>query len=622
LCGIAGYYGKKNTALLKEMLYCIRHRGPDDEGIFQDDNIGLGIKRLAMVDEKKGHQPIYNEDKTLCIILNGEIYNYNEVTKSLKHQDHVFLTEGDTEAVIHAYEEWKEDCLQKLNGMFTFAIWDKKNKSLFIARDRLGIKPLYYYYDAKGFVFASEIKALLIDKDIISEPNNSAIYSYLVTGFQYTNETFFKNIKELQPGHYMVINSEGLKIRKYWDIPDEKTPETKEIRNTHSVDRSNINKFLTLLTDAINIRIPPNFPITYYLSGGIDSSAIVCLAEKLVKNKKSEESVVLTASYNTKWDEAVYAEEVNKLVRAKMTYVFPSSVASWKDLKEFVYYMDEPVAVLNYYVYWCLAKVTKTKSRIIFMGQGPDEFLAGHGEHFISYIKELVSEKKYAKILKELIPRRERCDIFNVLYALLGDFVLRSKSILIASLLDKKFLKLHKSPANTQSKPHYARARALRESLMWDVKQERLPMHLRVGDRMSSAFSIELRCPFLDHRIIEYSFTLPSNYKIRDGETKYIMREAVKGVIPESVRKRKKLGTPVPLETWLKKFRSEITQMIKSKKFKDRGYFNAEAVWDVYDRYCNNKMNRFEKPFYGDVLWRIINLELWFEAFAPAFTLR
>lgn len=615
MCGIAGYYGKKNLVLLKEMLHCIRHRGPDDEGIFQDDNVGLGIKRLAIVDVKKGHQPIYNEDKTLCIILNGEIYNYNEIRKSLEDKGHVFLTETDTEAVIHAYEEWERDCLQKLNGMFTFAIWNKKNKSLFIARDRLGIKPLYYYYDANGFVFASEIKALLIDENIVKEPNNSAICSYLITGFQYTNETFFKGVKELQPGHYMVINSEELKIRKYWDIPDEKTQKTKEIRNTQSVDRSNINKFLTLLIDAINIRIPPNFPITYYLSGGLDSSAIVCLAEKIVKNDKSGDNVILTASYDTKWDEARYAEEVKKLVRTKITYVFPSSVATWKDLKEFIYHMDEPVTVLNYYAYWCLAKVTKTKSKIIFMGQGPDEFLAGHGDHFIRYIKELASKKKYAKILTELIRGAKRYDIFNVLYALIGDFALGSKSILLANLLDKTFLKSHKLPARKCSKPH-----SLRESLMRDVKQERLPVHLRVGDRMSSAFSIELRCPFLDHRIIEHSFMLPSNYKIRDGETKYILREAVKGTVPESVRKRKKRGTPVPLETWLKRFRSEITQMVKSKKFKDRGYFNAKAVWDVYDRYCNNTMNPFEKKFYGDVLWRIINLELWFEAFESTST--
>ncbi len=197
------------------------------------------------------------------------------------------------------------------------------------------------------------------------------------------------------------------------------------------------------------------------------------------------------------------------------------------------------------------------------------------------------------------------------MYVIVGGFALRSKNISITNLLDKTFLKLHKSPVNTSSKPH-----SLRESLMRDVKQERLPIHLRVGDRMSSAFSIELRCPYLDHRIIEYSFTLPSNCKIRDGETKYLLREAVKGVIPESARRRMKLGTPVPLETWLKKFRSEITQMIKSQKFKDRGYFNVQAVWDVYERYCNNKMNRFEKKFYEDVLWRIINLELWFEAFA------
>jgi asparagine synthase (glutamine-hydrolysing) len=612
LCGIAGYYGQENLSLLKKMLYCIRYRGPDDQGIFTDENVGLGIRRLAIVDVKLGKQPIYNEDKTLSIVLNGEIYNFNELRNQLRSLGHTFLTDTDTEVVIHAYEEWGESCLQKLNGMFAFAIWSKRNKSLFIARDRLGEKPLYYHYSMNRLLFASEIKALLVDQNIAKEPNNPAVLSYLLTGFQYTDETFFKSIKELQPGHYMIVNSEGLKSVKYWDIPKEKSHQREILKDQFS-NGSTIGQFLALLLDAINTRIPSDFSITYYLSGGLDSSAIVCLANKIIEtriSKRKEENTILTASYATKWDEAPYAEEVGRFLGADITYVFPSSVVTWEDLKAFVYHMDEPVAVLNYYAYWCLAKVTKSESKIIFMGQGPDEFLGGHVQHAISYLRELATEGKMQKALSELVRGVKTRETVAVMHQITANFVSKFKSALITSQIDKKFLSLYKKTVDMGLKSH-----SLRESLIRDVKQEKLPMHLRVGDRMSSAFSLELRCPFLDHRLIEYSFMLPSDYKIRGGATKYVLREAVKEAVPESAIRRRKMGTPVPADDWLKKFGPEITQMIKSRRFVNRGYFNAGVVQNLYERYCKDKMNQYEKRIFRDALWRIINLELWFEVF-------
>jgi asparagine synthase (glutamine-hydrolysing) len=608
MCGIVGYLGFQDTKLLENMLKSIRHRGPDDEGILSDDSIALGIRRLAIVDVEHGHQPMPNEGETVWIVFNGEIYNFLEIRNELVKLGHRFYTKTDTETIVHAYEEWDVNCLQKFNGAFAFAIWDREKRKLFLARDRLGIKPLYYCSYRDRFLFSSEIKALLMDPEVLRKPNEPVIYTFLLTGFQrYTGDTFFVSIKELPPAHYMLVDQKKLSLTRYWNPAAFKSGGTR-------ANKYYASKFRELLLDAIKIRLPPTLTVGSYLSGGLDSTSIVCLASELLKfgsqhvNVDRDSQKLFSAFYHeVVADERPFIEEVGRFISTKINYVFPSAAIRWSDIRTFVYHMDEPVTVLNYYAYWCLARITKEQAKVTFSGQGPDEFLAGHSDHFLTYIKELWKRKRITRLLIELVTGLNRYGPVSVIRQAIK--TLTFGGVRVEKLLDPQFVALHDS--NQARK----KDNSLYTALLLDVTQNRLPMHLRVGDRVTSAFSLESRCPYLDHRIIEFSFSLPETQKIRYGWGKYVMRNAMKGFIPESVRRRKKFGTPIPLERWMKDLREEIREVFNSSKFRKRGYFNQPAVLEAFDRYCDGKLSRIERQSYADVFWRILNLELWLETF-------
>lgn len=608
MCGIVGLFGFEDSTLLRNMLNAIKHRGPDDEGVFSDDTVSLGIRRLAIVDIEHGNQPIHNEEKTVWIVFNGEIYNYPEVRDELIKLGHRFDSNSDTETIVHAYEEWGIDCLQKLNGMFAFAIWDKNKKRLFLARDRIGVKPLYYCGSPNRFLFASEIKALITNPEIPRKPNNRAIYNFLLTGFQSSiGETFFLNIKELPLGYYMTVDQNNLTLKKYWHLDAFGPDESK-------TDECYASQFRELLLDAIKIRLPANLAIGSFLSGGLDSTSIVCLANSILKssNKSAVKDHAPQKLFSAFYHEAIaderpFIEEVSRLVATKIDYVFPSDTVRIEDLKAFVYYMDEPVTVLNYYAYWCLARITKGQVKVTFSGQGPDEFLAGHADHFEVYVKELWRRKKIKPLLTECISGLSRYGPVSVVKRIVEMLTLRKTRL--EELLNPKFTALYKP--NSTTKKHDT----LRTALLFDFTHNRLPMHLRVGDRVSSAFSTETRCPYLDYRIVEYSFSLPETQKIKNGWSKYVLRNAVRGFIPESVRKRKKLGTPVPTDRWMNDLHQEISRIFSSNRFRKREYFNHAQILDIYNRYHSGKLRRSDRKFYQDILWRILNLELWLEIF-------
>jgi asparagine synthase (glutamine-hydrolysing) len=590
------------------MLRSIKHGGPDDEGIFSDDSVALGTRRLAIVDAEHGNQPMHNEDETVWIAFNGEIYNFAEIKDELARLGHKFDTDTDTETVVHAYEEWDTGCVRKFNGMFAFALWDKIRRRLFLARDRIGIKPLYYCGRSDRFLFGSEIKALVLDPEVPRKPNDHVIYDFLTTGHQsHRGDTFFADIKELPPGHCMTIDENQLSVKRYWNLVISTPIESKG-------DEYYASKFLELLSDAIKIRLPKNMAIGSFLSGGLDSTSIVCLANKILKtnllsNNMNYESQELFSAYyhETAADERPFIEEASRFLSTKINYVSPSSTMEWSDIKKFVYYMDEPVTVLNYYVYWCLARIAKEQVKVTFSGQGPDEFLAGHTDHFETYVRELLKKKRIRRLFVELVASLNRYGFVSVIRRAIAMLMLRATPA--EGLLNPRFVASHKMDRIRRKND------SLNAALLRDVTQNRLPMHLRVGDRVSSAFSTEARCPYLDHRIIEFSFSLPETQKIKNAWTKYVLRNAVKGLIPESVRKRKKSGTPIPLERWMRDFHEEIKGVFSSNKFRERGYFNHAAILDAYERYCNGKLGRREHQLYGDVLWRILNVELWLEIF-------
>jgi len=491
--------------------------------------------------------------------------------------------------------------------MFAFCLWDSEKERLFCARDRVGIKPLYYCECPSLFLLASEIKALLTASAVPRKPNERIVYDYLVTGHQhYTEDTFFMGIKRLLPAHHMFVDQNGIRIQRYWNPT--KPFETDRLPKD---DQSYASEFRELLRDSVRIRLPADLPVGTFLSGGLDSTSIACLVNDVLNSSFSATSVdgqrqeLFSAIYREpieQGDERPYIEEVLRALATKTNYVSPSIVGKWNDIRQFVYSTDEPVSVFNYYIFWCLSRKAREKVKVTFYGMTGGLLAADTINHYRRYFKELWRRKKIARLLIELVgvsPRVRMSSIANMLN--------RSVESEVKGLLAPEFSANFLRGAQIEDASLSDEYRHFRDSLL---------DHLRVCDRVSSAFSIEPRYPFLDHRIVEFSFSLPTTQRIRNGWTKYVLRNAMKGIIPEAVRKtRKKFGAPIPLECWMRELRGNIRKIFESSKFRERGYFNQPAILDAYDRFCEGKLDRFSSARYAEVFWRILNLELWLETF-------
>jgi asparagine synthase (glutamine-hydrolysing) len=615
MCGIVGHFGSPDLQLIRSMLKSLKHRGPDDEGVFSDDSIALGAVSSETANIRHGRQPMHNKEEIVWIAFDGEICNFLDIRRELIKLGHEFNTGTDTETIIHAYEEWDVDCLKRFNGMFAFALWDKNKGRLFLVRDRMGIKPVYYYARPDKLLFASEIKALIVDPEILRKPNDRVVYNFLLTGFQsMTGATFFENINELPPAHYMTVDEDHTNLERYWSLTasEPKEPKTNEFYAC---------ALRELLFDAVRIRLPKNLAIGSFLSGGLDSTSLVCLVNSIARARASNlksNSEPINPNHNSQrlfsalyheavCDERPFIEEVSRFVGTKVDYVFPSALIRLDDIKTFAHQMDEPVTVLNYYVYWCLARMAKGQVKVTFSGQGPDETLAGHPDHFETYVKELWKRRKIRELLIELSASLYRYGPLSVMKRVATTTKLGRARV--EELLHPKFVASHEKDTSSKSPD------SLNSILLLDATQNRLPMHLRVNDRVGSTFSIESELPYLDHRIVEFCFALPKEQKIKHAWNKYVLRNAVKGLIPESIRKRKKAGTPIPLSPWMKDLRYDIRQVFHSNRFRKRGYFNQAKILDICDRYYNRKLGHSLRQFYGEVLWRILNLELWLEIF-------
>jgi len=607
MCGIAGFAGFNNDKMLKRMLISIKHRGPDDEGVYVDheNKVSIGNKRLAIIDVKTGHQPVHNENKSMWIVFNGEVYNYRELMEELKKAGHRFYTKSDTETVIHAYEEWGESCLNKFNGMWAFAIFDCNKQELFVARDRFGIKPLYYFWDEKKFIFGSEIKALL-QCDLVRKPNDKIIYDYLVNGLlDHTEETFFEGIKRLMPAHYMVVKGNGIEIKKYWSVP-------KINRNIDFSSQNNeeyAQKFYNLLKDSVRLRLISEVPVGTCLSGGIDSSSIVSIINKFLSSNVETREVIgekqktFSAVYSDKKvDEREYIEEVAKATRVEKNYIFPSADMFWKEIKKLVYHQDEPFTSTSIYAQWNVMKLARKKVTVLLDGQGGDELLAGYLSYYGIFLLNLLRKKEMLHFIKELVSGLDIAMSFFPQY-----FGRSGKRTAIKEILNKEFLARFGSEKKEEWKTS-----ELVDVLYKDLTTYSIPQLLRYEDRNSMAFSLEARVPFLDYRIVEYVFSLPITQKIRNGWTKFVLRNAVRGVIPKKIRKRRsKIGFETPEKEWMIKLRHEIRKLFASKRFEQRKYFNQKEVLKKFDEFCDGKLDES----FSRVFWRIINLEIWFEVF-------
>jgi len=607
MCGIAGFAGFNNDKMLKRMLISIKHRGPDDEGVYVDhgNKVSIGNKRLAIIDVKTGHQPVHNENNSMWIVFNGEIYNYQELMEELMKTGHKFYTKSDTETVIHAYEEWGENCLNKFNGMWAFVIFDSKKQELFLARDRFGIKPLYYFCDSDRFIFGSEIKALLqYGMSII--PNDKIIYDYLVNGLlDHTEETFFEGIKRLMPAHYMLVKRTGIEVKKYWDVPKI----NRDMDFSSKNDGEYAKRFYELLKDSVRLRLISEVPIGTCLSGGIDSSSIVSVINKILSSDIETRKVIgkkqktFSAVYrNSKVDEREYIEEVVKATGVEKNYIFPSAQTFWKEIKKIVYHQDEPFTSTSIYAQWNVMKLARKKVTVLLDGQGGDELLAGYLPYYGIFLLNLLRKKKMFPFAREFISG------LDIAMSLFPQYFGRSrKRTAIKEILNKEFLARFGSEKKEEWKTS-----ELVDVLYKDLTTYSIPQLLRYEDRNSMAFSLEARVPFLDYRIVEYVFSLPITQKIRNGWTKFVLRNAVKGVIPEKIRKRRgKIGFETPEMEWMIKLRHEIRKLFASKRFEKRKYFNQKEVLEKFNDFCDRKLGEdFSRMF-----WRIINFEIWLEVF-------
>ena len=603
MCGIAGQYcyqgGRPDRRLLADMSERLAHRGPDGEGTHINRSTGLVHRRLAIIDlSPDGLQPMTNEDSSLWLVFNGEIYNFVELREELAKKGHTFYSKSDTEVILHAYEEWGHDCLARFNGMWAFALWDEKKQELFCARDRFGIKPFYYTTAGGSFLFASEIKALLAHPDTGNKPDDKMLCTYLAWGVQdHCSHTMFDGILQIAPAHALVVTRDGIQSPyQYWDV--KVNPEIRGNENDETVAAH----FRELLLEAARIHLRSDVAVGTCLSGGIDSSTLTVLINTLIRSEAPESvgarqktfSVVFS---DTKFDESRYIDEVVAATGVDADRTEPAPDQLWDDIDRLVYLQDEPFGSLSIYAQYCVMRLAAKKVKVVLDGQGADELIAGYLGYQGSYIRGLLRTYHWGTALREIAGSlREHRDFFQ-----------SARQQLHVRRTRRGLLK-----CTPETIDRYQGT--LDEVLHRELLSTNLPALLHYEDRNAMAFSLESRVPYLDVRLVEYVASLPLSQKVRAGVTKVALRTAIRGKVPESVRcRRDKMGFVTPEECWMKnELRPFMLEIFSSASFKSRPYWNAGAVTQDYLAFLEGR------SAYSPEIWRIACAELWMRKFIDA----
>ena len=623
-----------NRQTLMKMSNALVHRGPDDSGLtyFElcgrkrvisgeqfleeagrpplDGLLAFGHRRLSIIDlSEAGHQPMCNETGAIWITYNGEIYNYQELAQELAAKGHVFKSRTDTEVILHAYEEWGIECLSKFNGMWAFALWDRKRQRLFCSRDRFGIKPLYYFFNGQKFVIGSEIKALLQDSEIERVPNHCRIYDYLEEGYlDQTEETCFKNIYQLKGSHYLIFQlrdnqTPRLHIQRYWDI---------ERREMDDGDSFHV-KFFELFEDSIRLHMRSDVPVGTCLSGGLDSSSIVMMSQRFLGSNSHK--TFSSCFEDKRYDERGFINAVSKSAGTEPHFVFPRAEDLFKEMKALIWHQDEPFGSTSIYAQWNVFKLTKFNHvKVVLDGQGGDELLGGYHAYFGAYLGELLGTFQLHQFFREIrrIKDLHRYSHFWLIQYLVRSMVSLHTVKMLRRLTRRKVKWLNRNGTFEEPLEFPKKFRNLLfDSLYQSLMYLTLPAYLHYEDRNSMAHSIEARVPFLDYRLVEFVFSLPMVQLIKDGMTKRILREAMRGVLPEIVRSRMdKMGYVTPEDIWLRgPLKKEIEGILESKRFGERGYFDVAQIKKAFAEHCAGRVNL------GSTIWRWVNLDLWFRAF-------
>lgn len=598
MCGIAGIFhvngGSPDPSLLARMSERIRHRGPDGSGTYLDGPVGLAHRRLAIIDlTEAAAQPMANEDGTLRLVYNGEIYNYIELREELIGKGHSFRSDSDAEAVLHAYEEWGRDCLARFIGMWAFALWDSRRQELFCARDRFGIKPFYYTRVGDMILFASEIKALLAHPEVGRRPDDSLLLAFLAWGvLDHTGGTMFEGVRQLPPAHRISFGrSGGGTPERYWDLamnPEPGRPWPEE-------DERAARAFRDLLTDAVRIHLRSDVPVGTCLSGGIDSSTLAALINGLIRAEKPPSIGDRQKTFSIVFPDPRFTEErfideavAGAGVDAGKQTLEPGEVP--RDLPRLLAVQDEPFGSLSIAAQFRVMELASRSVKVVLDGQGADEELGGYLAYQGSYLGGLLRGLHLSTAFHEAVGSLR----------LHGGFLSGALSQVIERSGRRALLR-----GDIPTVSRYSGS--LDEVLKQEILATNLPALLHWEDRNSMAFSIESRVPFLDHRVVEFLGALPLGQKIRNGVTKYILRKAAKGLIPEAIRCRMdKMGFVTPEEAWMREgLRPFVLGILTSPSFRARRYWDADRVLESYNRYAEGR------SAYSPELFRIVCTELW-----------
>lgn len=625
MCGICGKINfdssqRVDEESLKMMTNTMLHRGPDDDGFFISGQVGLGHRRLSIIDLNTGKQPIANEDNSIWIVFNGEIYNYQEIKKLLVARNHFFKTETDTEVIIHAYEEYGKDVVSHLRGMFAFAIWDERERVLLLARDRVGIKPLYYSLLGNSLIFASEIKAILAEPSSKREINHACIDTFLTYYYTPGCETLFKNMYKLAPGHILTCKNGKTEIKKYWDLDFSRVHYGLNFEDA-------VAQLVPLLKETVRDHMISDVPIGFLLSGGVDSTALLSYA---IEETNKEISTFTVGFSGEKFaDERPYARMAASRFGTSHHEITISANDFWDFLPQYIWHMEEPVceppAVALYYV----SRLAKDYVKVLLSGEGGDEAFAGYQNYrnivWLERLKACLGP--FNGIASKLVALLGHHDTFNRLtkygplltIALKDYYYSRTSNPFrffndnVEELYSEEFIyEVNKNNSTDTTKKYFtylSQVNCLNQMLYVDTKTW-LPDDLLIkADKITMANSIELRVPFLDHKVLEFAASLPPDYKLKGFETKHILKKAFHKSVPDEILYRKKTGFPVPYESWIvNDFKESVYGILMEQRTLKRGYFQEKTI----ARLIND--NLLSKK-YSKEIFSLIVFELWHRTF-------
>jgi asparagine synthase (glutamine-hydrolysing) len=616
ICGVLEYRDGRpvSEATVAEMLGSIRHRGPDDEGMHLDGAAAIGTRRLSIIDVVGGRQPLYSEDRSIAVVCNGEIYNYRQLRDELRGRGHTFATESDCEVIAHLYEDRGEACVHELRGMFAFAVWDARRRKLFLARDRLGIKPLYYTDDGARLVFGSEIKAILRHPSVVARPNLEAVSNFLSLKYVPAPQTMFEDIAALPPGHTLACERGRVRIAPYWDLSFRRSTEPGRSEEEYAEELE------ALLREAVGMHLMSDVPFGAFLSGGVDSSTIVALMSELLDQPVKTFSVGFEGAGEA-MSELPYARMVADRYETDHHEVLINS-QDFLDLSErVVWHLDQPIADPACLANYMVAELAAQHVKMVLTGEGGDELFAGYaryaGEVLAPFFGALPrSAKSLVVAASGRFPRLRRPKI--ALYALAQPDELRRfvnwfplfNPEMKAELLASGFkARLNGNSPERVFAEHLARTDAtdaLNRMLYVDTKLWLPDDLLARGDKTSMAASLEARVPLLDHKVVEFAAALPPGLKLRRLTRKYLLKRVSRTLLPAEIIDRKKEGFPMPMSIWFRgEARAYVRDLLSPETVKRRGLFEAG--------YVQRLITEHETGFadHAALLWGLLGVELW-----------